>query len=70
MKDEQRVATERANHAACPVQVRETKPGNSGVGKAANLSRETSRPLTRPSVGDSILTSIKLLAAEHAIGRF
>lgn len=40
MKDEQRVATERANHAACPVQVRETKPGNSGVGKAAKLSRE------------------------------
>ncbi len=36
-------------------QVRETKPGNSGEGKAAKLSRETSRPLTRPSVGDSVI---------------
>ena len=40
------------------VQVRETKPGNSGEGKAAKLSRETSRPLTRPSVGDSVISRL------------
>ncbi len=39
-------------------QVRETKPGNSGEGKAAKLSRETSRPLTRPSVGDSVISRL------------
>ena len=39
-------------------QVRETKLGNSSEGKATKLSRETSRPLTRPSVGDSVLSRL------------
>lgn len=42
----------------CTDQVHETKPGNSGEGKAAKLSRETSRPLTRPSVGDSVISRL------------
>ena len=39
-------------------QVRETKLGNTSAGKATKLSRETSRPLTRPSVGDSVLSRL------------
>jgi RNA-directed DNA polymerase len=39
-------------------QVRETKLGNSSEGKASKLSRESSGPLTRPSVGDSVISRL------------
>ena len=39
-------------------QVGETKLGNSSEGKAAKLSREPRRPLTRPSVGDSVISRL------------
>ena len=39
-------------------QVREMKLGNSSEGKAAKLSRESSGPLTRPSVGDSVISRL------------
>jgi len=43
-------------------QVRETKLGNSSEGKAAKLSREPSRPLTRPSDGDSVLSRLNRIS--------
>jgi hypothetical protein len=39
-------------------QVREMKLGNSSEGKAAKLSRASSGPLTRPSVGDSVISRL------------
>lgn len=39
-------------------QVGETKLGNSSEGKAAKLSRDSSRPLTKPSVGNSVLSRL------------
>ncbi len=39
-------------------QVREMKLGNSSEGKASKLSRESSGPLTRPSVGDSVISRL------------
>ena len=39
-----------------------TKLGNSSAGKATKLSRETSRPLTRPSDGDSVLSRLNRIS--------
>ena len=42
----------------CTNQVHEMKLGNSSEGKAVKLPRELSKPLTRPSAGDSVISRL------------